>query len=446
MMADYGWISSISSAIGALSLFIMLYKAKSAKESDDFSSLPMYMFYCLSAVAGAIIVAIVFFPIQFEGVDLPVARTLQNGNGTQWVINIGGVNQAGSLGIQVPLFIIILGTLGSYVRYLYLGIPEFKTRFKRSFKAYQRIESRNANQIKWIDNILKNFPEPDQDAPQIVKAAYAREKDGYILQKNKLEGVINEKRYELTFDVSNDFLRTAGLFLLGPLLAVMAWLILQISGTQNDLVFAVASLTVGFTASSIIRRARSIVEDRISDSEEKQKAPVISLEKNVGRSGKKVAITGSGFDSESTIQMTLGDSDVMTDPSEINTNASGTFSAKFVVPDIKVGEYKLKVEDDEGNKAATQFKVIAASLTLDKIQEKANMIITATGRDFASNSIISLSFDDQRLVTDPPQVETDVSGSFSAKFIVPPSKAGDHKVTATDSEGDSVSTTFTISP
>ncbi len=444
-MADLWLLSAISPVIGGVALFVMLFKAKSAKEPDDFSALPMYMFYCLSAVAGSIITAVTFFPEQFAGTDLPVFRMLQSNNGTQWVLSIGGVDQADTLGIQIPLFIIILGTLGSYVRYLYLGIPEFKSKFRKSFNKYQQIKSLNANKIKWIENILKNIPANDPDLPPAINAAYEREMISYELQKDRLQSESNERRYELSFDVSNDFLRTTGLFLLGPLLAVMAWLILQVSGTENNWVFAVTSLTVGFTASSIIRRARSIVEDKLSDHEENEKEPVISLDKDAERPGKKVAITGSGFDKESKVAAFLADVVLSTEPSVITTNAKGGFSAKVTVPDMENGEYKLKVEDNESNEASSTFNVIVALLSLDKVSEKAGAIVTATGSNFAASSSMSLFYDDQKLATEPAPVSANDDGSFSAKFEVPASAAGEHKVTATDGERNSAAATFTVS-
>jgi hypothetical protein len=445
MMTDFWWLSVVGAAIGAGALLILLYMASKAKTPDQFSALPMYMFFCLTALAGSLILAIIFFPENLSGTVITVSRMLQSNNGTQWVINIGGVNQVDTLGIQIPIFILVLGTLGSYVRYLYLGIPEVKSRFKKSFRGYQKIYGKNADQIEWIDDILKNIPEPDPEF-RSFSDAYERERKGYTLKMQKLKGAIEEKRFELSFEVVNDFLRTAGLFLLGPLLAIMAWLILQISGTQTNWVFAATSLTVGFTASSIIRRARSIVEERISDSEkeEKEKEPVISLDKDLERVGKTVAITGSSFKEDSDVTVLLADNDVA-EPAEITTNAKGAFSAKFKVPEIEPGEYELTVEDEEGNGASATFTVIAASLSLDKAQEKAGATIIATGSNFAADAAITLTYDNQELATEPTEVNADGDGSFSTKFKVPKSTVGEHKVTATDEEGNSASATFTVS-
>ena len=53
-------------------------------------------------------------------------------NQTQWVINIGGSrdNVEDSLGLQIPLFVVVAGILGAYIRYLYLDIKQFKNSYR----------------------------------------------------------------------------------------------------------------------------------------------------------------------------------------------------------------------------------------------------------------------------------------------------------------------------
>ncbi len=70
--------------------------------------------------------------------------------------------------------------------------------------------------------------------------------------------------------------------------------------------------------------------------------------------------------------------------------------------------------------------------------------ITVTGTGFAASSTVTIRFDGTTLSTNPITILVDFSGAFSATFSVPPTSLGIHTVTATDTVGNTASSSFTV--
>ncbi len=70
--------------------------------------------------------------------------------------------------------------------------------------------------------------------------------------------------------------------------------------------------------------------------------------------------------------------------------------------------------------------------------------VTVTGTQFAASSTVTISFDGATLTTTPINVTTDLTGAFSATFIVPSTTLGIHTITVTDAIGNTVLSTFTV--
>jgi hypothetical protein len=359
-MAEIGvpWLAA--AIIGPASIAVILILSHLAKKPDQFVRLPMYMFFSLSIFALCLIVVISFFPQQTDAENFPIAM-MKNYNGTQWVINVGGVKEANSTGIQIPVYIIVLGILGAYVRYLYSGIKEFKMEFRDDLRRYGRTFDKIRQKIdeikRTIDLIEASIPELPTGSQTQVRA----QRDVYVGLRERKENELNRNGYNLSMDVTSHILNTVGFFLLGPLLAVMGWLVLLLSNATNQWIFALVALTVGFTANSIVSRATSMAGDKLSI--EKAKVEVetetgkasVALSANKGSTGTKITIAGEGFSSQSGISLRFNDEEPQTEPEEIKTNAQGKFSASFTVPELEVGEYELILEDDEGKTASAAF-------------------------------------------------------------------------------------------
>ncbi|MGA2874449.1 MAG: right-handed parallel beta-helix repeat-containing protein [Nitrososphaerales archaeon] len=70
--------------------------------------------------------------------------------------------------------------------------------------------------------------------------------------------------------------------------------------------------------------------------------------------------------------------------------------------------------------------------------------VTVNGSGFTAYSIITMKYDATTPITSPSIITASSSGSFLATFIVPTSAGGSQTVVATDTNGNSASTSFTV--
>ncbi len=102
------------------------------------------------------------------------------------------------------------------------------------------------------------------------------------------------------------------------------------------------------------------------------------------------------------------------------------------------------------------FLILLSICSLASMQAKAAPIIglsptsgyagdsvTVTGSSFASGSTITIKFDSTTMATTPSQVITTL-GAFTANFTVPASTVGAHTVSASDTNGNTGTATFTV--
>ena len=104
--------------------------------------MPILVFGSLTAYVVCFTMAVSDLPDQLFHDQLSPISTRQDLNKTQWVLNVGGVfeNNNNPQGLQIPMYIIIAGILGAYIRYLYLGIPEFKTAIQKKLTKFKESE------------------------------------------------------------------------------------------------------------------------------------------------------------------------------------------------------------------------------------------------------------------------------------------------------------------
>ena len=92
-----------------------------------------------------------------------------------------------------------------------------------------------------------------------ARSAYSRYKEQFINEITNTQSAFEKERFVARFEISNRTLSTVGFFFLAPLLAILAWLILVISGTANSWTFALVSFSVGLTTNTIVDRVRQLV-------------------------------------------------------------------------------------------------------------------------------------------------------------------------------------------
>ncbi len=155
----------------------------------------------------------------------------------------------------------------------------------------------------------------------------------------------------------------------------------------------------------------------------------------------QVTISGNGFGANKTVTITIDDKTLTTDPATVTTNASGAFSATFVVPDAVKGAHTIKAGDDIGSSATATFTVEHRMEGIDPVYGLVGDEASVSGTGFAGSSTITIYFDDDKRVTDI----TDNNGSFGpTTFVVPATTKGVHTVKVRDASGNSATTPYTV--
>jgi hypothetical protein len=146
----YQWLLFV--IIAALSIVVLLMTTNQLQRPSSFASLPVYLFFSLTLFVIFDILAISFIPTAFFGGDsFPISTGpfTNPQNQTQWVLSIGGnIHNPNTSGLQIPIYVIIAGILGAYIRYLYIGISEFKESFQQKLNSF---EERYRDYFKALD-------------------------------------------------------------------------------------------------------------------------------------------------------------------------------------------------------------------------------------------------------------------------------------------------------
>ncbi len=149
----------------------------------------------------------------------------------------------------------------------------------------------------------------------------------------------------------------------------------------------------------------------------------------MGQMGAQITVTGTGFATASSITVQLGNTAVK----KMTAGANGSFSDKFIVPQLAVGSYNVSATD--GTNTASAAFTITASFSLNPTTGHVSSNLTVSGSGL--NGAVTVKYDDTVVAT----VTAGVSGVFSATFTVPASIHGSHVISISDNV-TSLQTTF----
>jgi len=163
--------------------------------------------------------------------------------------------------------------------------------------------------------------------------------------------------------------------------------------------------------------------------------------------GTTMTITATGFAATSALTATLNGVAV-TLTSGTATIAAGTASPTFFIPvTVAAGANTLVITDAAGNSATTTITVgtpSIASLSVASGPAGTAVQVTGTGFFVTTGNQIFISFDGVTLATNPTTVATS-TGSFIAFVNIPAgATVGTHTITATDSNNNQATATFTV--
>jgi hypothetical protein len=219
----------------------------------------------------------------------------------QWVINVGGLKSNNyTSGILIPIYVIIFGITGGYLRYLYRTttsrwnintkenflIFEFKwTEVPGNNEASTRLKEYLINKFDadWIRE--RDFIKPDDDTIKIsskdntktlqIKLDRTQKKAIIELGDSKIPYSLEVKNIDnvdfMIYDTTNrriwtfyQSLSELALLFLAPLLAIATWFILTQGEDIDKYIIAVISLAVGLVTDRIVNYLISFTSSKFT--------------------------------------------------------------------------------------------------------------------------------------------------------------------------------------
>ncbi|MFH0769433.1 MAG: IPT/TIG domain-containing protein, partial [Chloroflexota bacterium] len=178
--------------------------------------------------------------------------------------------------------------------------------------------------------------------------------------------------------------------------------------------------------------------------------PSISVSPTRAGPRSTVTITGTGFGANETgITVTYyttisSYTTMVTNPTTISVDTSGSWTATFVVPASTAGGHIVGASGSVTTAAATTTLTVIPGISVNPVRGAPWSSATITGSGFgASETNISVTWEGQVLTTVPASPSADTQGGWTATFIVPASSPGSHTIVASGSSG-SASVSFTI--
>lgn len=158
-----------------------------------------------------------------------------------------------------------------------------------------------------------------------------------------------------------------------------------------------------------------------------------------GAVGEVAKVSGSGFNKQSTVAVDFDGSALKIDGAV--TDASGTFSGSFQVPETAAGKHTILVRDNSGNQDTVTFTV-NPKLTVSPETGDPGTMAKATGTGFTASKTVTIKYNGVPVAISPASINTDSRGSFFATFEVPAYLPGTYSVEASDGS-QSTSAKFT---
>jgi len=145
-----------------------------------------------------------------------------------------------------------------------------------------------------------------------------------------------------------------------------------------------------------------------------------------GPASTMVTVTGKGFGANKGVTITWKSGAITTNPTSVNTDSGGNFTASFTVPAGLAGSYPVGATD--GTLSGSASFNMMASTTMSSNKGKVGTSITISGGGFNVGAQVSIKYDSQTIKATP----ADASGEISTAITIPAGTAGNHTITASD--------------
>jgi len=171
--------------------------------------------------------------------------------------------------------------------------------------------------------------------------------------------------------------------------------------------------------------------------------PMITINPTEQLTGGEVQVSGMGFAARGDITITIDGKKVDTTPLPLSADHYGSFEGSFLVPATGFGDRTVEASDHIDNEAQTQLTVPCGLMVNPTTSLTSpgyvGMELAINGAGFSSGSTVTLTYSnngDDILIATP----TATNGAFQVEFIVPPSAAGSHVITANDGTSQATAT------
>jgi hypothetical protein len=153
-----------------------------------------------------------------------------------------------------------------------------------------------------------------------------------------------------------------------------------------------------------------------------------------GPPGVNVHLSGDGFRPGEAIHIRYNGQEVPSNPPGFTSDTNGSFNGEFKVPGGLPGTYNIEVSDDTNITSAAFQAVVEtdiSQITSDTSPGNVGMELTINGAGFKPSGDVIITMDSPR-----PELlaktTADEVGKFASTFVIPPTKAGLHTITASD--------------
>lgn len=362
---------------GAVLLVIFLIVLLRGSARVSFIQIANFVF--LSGIVAAITVALLVGDVEL-GPNSPVGLVMQSSGVSEesatpsekqvveqnsWVINIGGTQDNNySNGIQIPVYVFVLGLWGGYLRYLYETATTVRKTLERESKRIEdHVDNLEDERIEEMEITVGRFEHIPRETRLALVASPGD--DAAREEKRRAKRYVMKIRLERRSNLFQS-LKNLALLLLAPLLSMAIWLLLVQAGVgdtsqeedenQSGLfILAAISITVGLVTNEAIQLLVNFAKDRFGRVEE-EAAPNLQLSfdisdlKNPISRGQEQKITIAVFHEESAVEGAIVKGRVKHESGKAEhtfsglTDSSGKYSHSWKVEETTdIGTYNVRI-------------------------------------------------------------------------------------------------------
>lgn len=277
-------------AFAALIVAMVFERSFTKKAGGNVEQILPFVFISILVFSA---VGIFLFVNSEYGKGAPVGLIKNPRSGNEWMLNIGGdyINNY-SFGIQIPLYVVIFGIAGGYLRYLYKTAKLRTSTFSFDWNKVPGDDTKDLRMflkktlgMDWIKDEIEFRKEGErivyEDLPQhsVSITIVSDQGRAYLVADNTRKEIFDvdmddndnlivsypvpsTKPYERLYKTLEDL----SLLFLSPLLAIAVWLVLVQGGVQETTgtpMLAAVSFTLGLVTDDVIKALIGFVSSKL---------------------------------------------------------------------------------------------------------------------------------------------------------------------------------------